>query len=637
MASCATVKAHAKYFMGILTVLREASNDESKELLATNVIEQTKGREIVLSSHQIASKVIENLLEFCSDETLGEYQEAFKADIRSLCLNGFSSHVLEKLISISAMRYLTKNSVEDEPPEKKIKTEDGIPPGNLSQSKSFVETCSKFLLNNLEEFVWDSYANHVIRTCLTTLSGRILEEKVPIPGEWTEMFKEYVARLRDWPFFADFPYQELTSGLLQFLIQALARVDKNTLKSIGGFFTEPNTSETPEEDQESPSKLHKLFSTESSIRFLEVLISVAGNKLFTKIFLRLFQGNFKELSLLKSANFSVQKLLDNMKNKDEFNICFTELEPHFAEILQTGHTGIILALCLACKRLEINQNQFIKHGQFSSLNEILELDDFGVKVLEKFCQSIVQDSSEAGGGREAAAVQKTSQILTPKLTEEKRNKVRSLCSVQVGIDSVSWCRMELQDEEDPSIVTHWQYFSLNSKKSHLSDLTQMIMHVNQLIPDTDAFVLETPITRQASPAVNATQIAVNVRQSQIIAMMTLILSLRSQDFNPCVFFLKTYLAARLFGTLVGKERTSSLNTVSQILASGTSNEAPDKKSEIAPKGKIITDPDVLAKYQAADGVQKEYMGRCLMLGVCCLRLSLLKCPTSLSIVNRKSK
>lgn len=278
-----------------------------------------------------------------------------------------------------------------------------------------------------------------------------------------------------------------------------------------------------------------------------------------------------------------------------------------------------------------------QHGQFSSLNEILELDDFGVKILEKFCQSIVQDSSEAGGSRESSAVQKTSQILTPKLTVEKRNKVRSLCSVQVGIDSVSWCRVELQEKEDPSVVTHWQYFSLNSKKSHLNDLTQMIMHVNQLIPESDAFVLETPITRQASPAVNATQIAVNVRQSQIIAMMTLILSLRSQDFNSCVFFLKTYLAARLFGTLIGKERTSSLNIVSQILASGTSNEAVDKKSEIAPKGKIISHPDVLAKYQAADGVQKEYMGRCLMLGVCFLRLSLLKCPTSLSIVNRKSK
>lgn len=339
--------------------LRKSSHSPV-ELLATNVIEQTKGREIVLSSHQIASKVIENLLEFCSDETLEEYQEAFKADIRSLCLNGFSSHVLEKLISISAVRYLSKNSVEDEPPEKKIKTEDETSPGSQSKSKSFVETCSKFLLNNLEEFVWDSYANHVIRTCLATLSGRIVEEKLPIPGEWTEIFKEYVARLRDWPFFADFPYQELTSGLLQSLIQALARVDKNTLKSIGGFFTEPNTAEAAEEDQGASSKLHKLFSSESSIRFLEVLISVAGNKLFTKIFLRLFQGNFKELSLLKSANFSVQKLLDNMKNKDDFNICFTELEPHFAEILQTGHTGIILALCLACKRLEINQNQFIK-------------------------------------------------------------------------------------------------------------------------------------------------------------------------------------------------------------------------------------------------------------------------------------
>ncbi|XP_059622766.1 nucleolar protein 9 [Phlebotomus argentipes] len=335
----------AKYFLGILNVLQEDSEVESKELLATNVIEFTRGREVLLASHQIASKVIENLLEHCSDDNLAEYQKAFKEDIRTLCANRFSSHVLEKLISVSAVRALRESTAE-EPPEKKMKEE--------NQSKFFVESCSKFLLNNLEEFVWDTYANHVIRTCLKSLSGEFCEG-FQVPEAWRAIAQEFVSRLRDWPFFSTFPYSELTSGLLQALVTALQRIDKNSLKSLGGFFTEEQSKE-----EENEKKLHKLFSTESSIRFLEVLIASAGKKLFTKIFLRLFQGNFLELSLLKSANFSVQKILEKVENKDEFSVCFGELEGHFGEILQIGHTGVILSLCQACKRLEMNQHQFVR-------------------------------------------------------------------------------------------------------------------------------------------------------------------------------------------------------------------------------------------------------------------------------------
>ncbi|GAB0099542.1 Nucleolar protein 9 [Sergentomyia squamirostris] len=340
----------ANYFLGILNVLSEEADPENKKLLAGNVIEFTRGREVILASHQIASKVIENLLEFADDAVLSEYQVAFKEDIRTLCANRFSSHVLEKLIKVSAEQFLTQSG-SNEPPGKKITLEQGG-----LDCKSFVESCSKFLMNNMEEFVWDSYANHVIRTCLKSLSGICREEVAPltVPEEWTVLVKEYASRLRDWPFFPDFPYQELTSGLLQTLISALGRIDKNALKLIGAFFTEPQ----PSEDDDS--KLHKLFTTESSIRFLEALIALAGKKLFSKILLRLFQGNLRQLSLMKSANFCVQKILEHVKTQEEFNLCFIELQEHFGEILQAGHTGVILMLCQTCHRLDVNQNQFIK-------------------------------------------------------------------------------------------------------------------------------------------------------------------------------------------------------------------------------------------------------------------------------------
>jgi nucleolar protein 9 len=80
---------------------------------------------------------------------------------------------------------------------------------------------SKFVLNNLEDFVWDSHANHVIRTVTECLGGissaavagnykkhtqpkiKIAEPSIKnkIPPEYSELLKELVHRLSAWPQF----------------------------------------------------------------------------------------------------------------------------------------------------------------------------------------------------------------------------------------------------------------------------------------------------------------------------------------------------------------------------------------------------------------------------------------------------
>jgi nucleolar protein 9 len=81
---------------------------------------------------------------------------------------------------------------------------------------------SRFVLNNLEDFVWDTYANHVIRTvteCLGGISsgtaGNYKKHVKPemkmatepsvksskISPEYTELLKEFVHRLSAWPQF----------------------------------------------------------------------------------------------------------------------------------------------------------------------------------------------------------------------------------------------------------------------------------------------------------------------------------------------------------------------------------------------------------------------------------------------------
>lgn len=37
--------------------------------------------------------------------------------------------------------------------------------------QNFINKLCKFILNNLDEFVWDMYANHIVRSCMACLCG----------------------------------------------------------------------------------------------------------------------------------------------------------------------------------------------------------------------------------------------------------------------------------------------------------------------------------------------------------------------------------------------------------------------------------------------------------------------------------
>jgi hypothetical protein len=86
----------------------------------------------------------------------------------------------------------------------------------------WVITVSRFVLNNLEEFAWDTHANHVIRTVTACLGGipsakagnykkhvkpemKIatgpLVKSSKVSPEYTELLKEFVHRLSAWPQF----------------------------------------------------------------------------------------------------------------------------------------------------------------------------------------------------------------------------------------------------------------------------------------------------------------------------------------------------------------------------------------------------------------------------------------------------
>lgn len=400
--------------------------------MAENVLEQTIGKEIYISSNQIACTIIEHLLPFVEVESFERFQREFADNFRPICANKFASHILETLVSISFLRSVAKIQPEpkkdksdattrplakrpkpDIPDEREFNlTSDSFSDEHRQNCHQFVLKVSKFLLNNLEDYFWDTYGNHVMRTCLNSLSGAFASQGsflVPnyakpthasndsnenntlhVPNDWIEVLQEYALRLQSWPQFPDFPYNELSSGLIQSLCSALGRHDKSSLKHLGkrllGESFKGNAKNEANGDAEFDEKLiidveqngaesensvetaidktlPHVFTTEPSIRCLELLITVAGPKLLINIYTDLFQGRLLQLSTMKSANFAVQKLLAKVKTQDLFDPIFDELSTEIEEILQIGHTGVVHEMAQACLRLSLKQGPFVQQFQ----------------------------------------------------------------------------------------------------------------------------------------------------------------------------------------------------------------------------------------------------------------------------------
>lgn len=444
--------------------------------MANNVLDQTNEKEVHTSSNQVACTVIEVILPFASDEHFERYQNAFASNYRPICSDKFSSHILEKLVAISMLRGIAtdnKPSPSAETPQAKRRKTDEIPSEreyNLTSDfsdehrqkcREFVIRTSKFLLNNLEDFVWDTYASHVMRTCLDSLSGIFQVKKsfvtntpadsksstepaLTVPEDWLVVVQEYAKRLHAWPQFADFPYSELSSGLLQSILNALHKRDKKMIKELGKKLlsesfkptvgewanknsnpsavfdgsgeikvnevvdeseeTKPNIEVKDEDDnnkeKEATDKIDKnlpsVFSNDSAVHCLETVIKVCGSKLFTQIYLFLFSGRLVTLSKSRLANFSVQKLLDRAEDKEEFESIFDELENSIEELLQIGHTGVVSALSNACLRLCTRQGPFMKSIQTAlDCNQPKEKSDkFALCVLKlKPYNVFVEDKS----------------------------------------------------------------------------------------------------------------------------------------------------------------------------------------------------------------------------------------------------
>ncbi|KAL7052009.1 hypothetical protein ACKWTF_004726 [Chironomus riparius] len=283
-----------------------------------------------------------------------------------------------------------EETVDDEPATKKRKFAKrstdieynlklDVKPEHIIYCNDLVMRLSKFVLNNIEDLL-KSQGTHFVRTCLLSLAGIInikshdrnapnqinlvTEYQKTINPEWIEIACDFATRIIQWPQFADLAFDEKSSTFLQILCQVLHNIGqqdtlKKLIKSIMKkcFMDEDNDQE--EASDEKNFEILKPFTNRSAQFLLESVIQYCDEKQFLKIYNRYFKDYIVQMSD-SSFNFTVQRLIDAVKNKEIYEEIFNQLTPQFANLLQNGKTGVVLAICKACDRLSFKQGQFIQ-------------------------------------------------------------------------------------------------------------------------------------------------------------------------------------------------------------------------------------------------------------------------------------
>ncbi|XP_055529874.1 uncharacterized protein LOC129721385 [Wyeomyia smithii] len=281
------------------------------------------------------------------------------------------------------------------------------------------------------------------------------------------------------------------------------------------------------------------------------------------------------------------------------------------------------------KRIEVWRKKF---GKFMSLDQVLELDGFGITILRRFYDSII-NSSKDNVEIASKVIKKDPSFTSPVFPVSLATKVKSCVSLYIGLDFVTWAKFDII-QKTPTVLTGWNSFAIPDRKLHISDLIRVVSQINQLIPKADVYVVENPAVAQMAIGGSAIKTNINVQKSQLIAMIMVILTNRTKentDIPENVFFLKQYISARLFGIYVGNERVSCENVVRSLLERqiGLSE---DSINQIQSKLTVPSGLKVL--YEENQDAEREFLGQSLLLGLTFVRLCIVECKDSLNTLKK---
>lgn len=324
----------------------------------------------------------------------------------------------------------------------------------------------------------------------------------------------------------------------------------------------------------------------------------------------------------------------------------------------------------------------MRNGLLSNLNDIFLIEGFGLKIADKFYQSLLQDPTKAAMELGKVKSVRTAPFITPPIEAKVQKRIQSCVSVRIGVNSITWARLELSPmaSNQPCQLTHWQHHEISEKKLHINELIQRCLYVNHLIPSANCYLFENPQMAQVSNNPSSVdQQNINIQKAQVTAIMGFALASRPSELEEMleggeeqknsnesegklsrslVFYVRRFLTARLFNHLVGTERVSSESTVVNMMRTyyninekedflpleneiyqQSEAEQPNTSSEshMSFRDNVQFPMELREMFSKAPPYHREFLSQALLLNLAFIRLVLFQDAESIAKVSRGNK
>ncbi|KAJ8977678.1 hypothetical protein NQ317_010417 [Molorchus minor] len=319
-----------------------------------------------------------------------------------------------------------------------------------------------------------------------------------------------------------------------------------------------------------------------------------------------------------------------------FKTNFTiEEQEKILNTLNDSDSGELSRFHISKNRIKNLQNWKYKKGPFRTLNDVLEVEGLGEKVLEKICHNIITENKVDNNGNTVVS-KRLKQLITPPIDGSMQKIGIHLASM-----GISWAKLY----RDQNKVTDWDYedFSSLPKKMLPADTFKLALKVLHKLPTADIYILEGNHTISPQNISQSASVSLYTQHLELSSMLIALINtsvqhnsvLQEVENNKMqqymenkVFHLRAKVPARLFRTLVGTEKVAALTAVSQLVKS---DEASD--DFLLPCTPISIEDNLRHAFLAKSSANKELLGQALMLVVSFMDLCIYKNPTSISALS----
>lgn len=218
-------------------------------------------------------------------------------------------------------------------------------------------------------------------------------------------------------------------------------------------------------------------------------------------------------------------------------------------------------------------------------------------------------------------------ILEPRLT--KYSSINSFTSIYQDATGVTCTQFSpIQGEWDNGVVIEtWNHHRVDTiGAKHVFQLCDQLSQVVDKLPASDIYIMDDHIKLQHfRKAVTPKRLAEIVQMSQQFAILVTLLHNRKnrrdlmESTQSNVFSMNYSTVARFYDLFVGREPISSENIIRNILLH--TNKCPEESLDSLP---IELNDDLKKIYLKSYRVEREYLGKSMLMGLTFIRLGLLK-------------